>query len=220
MPSELSGVPFIGENGYYPRWAGDSGRWVFQRTIVIIGQMLGNIAKLHAMEVPVSEQVIAWCPPRRLPLIGSLPSAVHRERQQALSELQQLTLVCYGEGCTAPKPGTHATSMTVSSVLKEHGVQPNQWLLVCPLCGASVGPDLGVITSDAIVTRWDAVGRPALENPGAGAGIRSAAPVTDLPNWIAQLDPNAFELAYLGQQLWPDIVSMLRDMLDYAPGRV
>jgi len=182
-----------------------------------MGQMLGPIAQLRAMEVPVSEQVIVWCPPSRLPFIGSLPSAVHRERQRALTQLQQFTLVCYGERCTAPKPATKASSMAVSSVIREQGVQPDQWLLVCPLCGASVGPDLGVVSHDAVVARWEAAGRPALENPGAGAGIRSAAAVTNLPTWIAQLDPSPFELAYLGQQLWPDILSMLQDMPDYEP---
>jgi len=77
MEPELSGIPFIGENGYYPRWARGSGRWLFQRTLIVIGQMLGPIAQLRAKEVPVSEQVIVWCPPRRVPFIGSLPSAVH-----------------------------------------------------------------------------------------------------------------------------------------------
>ncbi len=217
MQSELAGIPFIGENGYYPSWARGSRRWLFQRTLIVMGQMLGPIAQLRAMEVPISEQVIIWCPPRRLPLVGSLPSAVHRERQSAFGELQRLTLVCYGERCTAPKPGTHASGMPVSSVIREQGVQPDQWLLVCPLCGASVGPDLGPVTRDAVIARWEAAGRPALENPGAGAGIRSAAAVTDLPHWIAQLDPSSFELAYLGQQLWPDILSMLQDMPDYEP---
>jgi hypothetical protein len=107
--------------------------------------------------------------------------------------------------------------MDASSLVREHGVQPDHWLLICPLCGASVGPDLGVISRDAIVARWEAVGRPALENPGAGAGIRSAAAVTDLPAWIAQLDSSPFELAYLGQQIWPDILSMLQAMPNYQP---
>jgi hypothetical protein len=212
MQSELGGIPFIGENGRYPHWARGSGRWVFQRTLVMIGQVLGDIARLHAMEVPVSDQIIVWCPPRRLPFLGSLPSAVHRERQRAVAELQRFTLVCYGDRCGAPKPGVGATGMALSSVIRESGVQPDDWLLACPFCSASVGPDLGCLSRDMLVTRWEAVGRPKLENPGAGAGIGSAAAISELPQWIAQLDPSHMELAYLGQQMWPDIRAMLEAM--------
>jgi hypothetical protein len=86
MHLEVSKIPFIGEDGYYPQWARRSGRWVFQRTLVETGGILfGGIARLHAAEVAVSDQMIVWVPPTRLPILGALPSAIHRERQQALA---------------------------------------------------------------------------------------------------------------------------------------
>jgi hypothetical protein len=32
----MSGIPFIGEEGFHPDQANGSGRWEFQRTIVIV----------------------------------------------------------------------------------------------------------------------------------------------------------------------------------------
>jgi hypothetical protein len=59
MHLEVSKIPFIGEDGYYPQWARRSGRWVFQRTLVETGGILfGGIARLHAAEVAVSDQMI------------------------------------------------------------------------------------------------------------------------------------------------------------------
>jgi len=210
----MQGIRFIGENGYYPRWARRSGRWVFQRTLIVIGQMLGDIARLHAMEVAVSDQVVVWSPPTRLPILGALPSAVHRERQQALSELQRLRLVCYGDKCGAPKPGSGSDGMAANSAIRELGVQPDKWLLVCPFCGASVGPDVACMTGEPLKRRWELIGRPRLENPGAGAGIQSAAEIVDLARWISSSEPSHLELAYLGQQMWSDIGSMLTAMTE------
>ena len=104
MQSEIGGIPFIGEGGYYPHWARRSGRWLFQRTPIVIGQTGADMARFHAVEVPVSDQFVVWAPPTRLPILGALPSAIHRERQQALDELSRLRLVCYGGKCGAPKP--------------------------------------------------------------------------------------------------------------------
>ena len=84
MRSEMGGISFIGERGFYPSWARGAARWVFQRTTITIGQIGADMARIHAMEVPVSEQFVVWAPPTRLPILGALPSAVHRERQQAL----------------------------------------------------------------------------------------------------------------------------------------
>lgn len=211
---EIGGIPFIGENGYYPRWARGSSRWVFQRTLIVIGQMLGHVTRFHAMEVSVSDQVVVWSPPTRLPILGALPSAVHRERQQALSELQRLRLVCYGDKCRAPKPGSGSEGMAASAAIHESGVQPDKWLLVCSFCGASVGPDIACVSGEPLIRRWESVGRPRLENPGAGAGLRSAAQIADLPEWISRSEPSHLELAYLGQQMWPDIGSMLTTMTE------
>jgi len=214
MQSEIGGIPFIGERGFYPRWTRGSARWVFQRTTIVIGQMGADMARLHAMEVPVSDQYVVWAPPTRLPILGALPSAVHRERQQALDELSRLSLVCYGDKCSAPKPGSCSSGMAPASVIKESGVQPDKWLLLCPECGASVGPDISSISVGPLIRHWESVGRPRLENPGAGWNLQPAAAVVDLPQWIERSQPSHFELAYLGPQMWSNIEIMLAAMTE------
>jgi hypothetical protein len=44
--------------------------------------------------------------------------------------------------------------------------------------------------------------------------MRSIAAVADLPDWIERLEPSHLELAYLGQQMWPDIELMLAAMTE------
>lgn len=208
----IGGIPFIGENGYYPRWARGSSRWVFQRTTIIIGQMGAQMASLHSMEVPLSDQMVVWAPPTRLPFFGTRPAAVHQERQGALNELQRLRLVCYGEDCKAPKPGSAAGGMPASSVVRESGVQPDQWLLLCPFCGATIGPDVADIVIEPLIQKWHSLNQPQVENPGAGWNLQSIAPIADLPQWIRTSQPSYLELAYVGQQMWPNIESMLSTM--------
>lgn len=212
MRSKTGGIPFIGESGYYPRWARGSERWVFQRTTIVIGKVGAEMATLHAMDVPVANQVVVWVPPTRLPILGSLPSAIHRERQQALDELGRLRLVCYGDKCDAAKPGSASNGLATTSVIKESGVQPDKWVLLCPKCGATVGPDIASMVAGPLVRRWESVGRPRLENPGAGWNLQPAAAVVDLPEWIERCQPSHFELAYLGQQIWSNIEGMLDAM--------
>jgi hypothetical protein len=62
-----------------------------------------------------------------------------------------------------------------------------------------------------VLAQWHKVGRPKLENPSAGRFWRSAAPISDLQDWIKRLEPSQLELAYLGQQMWQDISMMLND---------
>lgn len=214
MQSEIGGIPFIGEGGYYPHWARRSGRWLFQRTPIVIGQTGADMARFHAVEVPVSDQFVVWAPPTRLPILGALPSAIHRERQQALDELSRLRLVCYGGKCSAPKPGSSSCGMAPTSVIKESGVQPDKWLLLCPTCGASVGPDIASISPGPLISHWQSIGRPRLENPGAGWNLQSVPAIVDLPEWVSHSQPSHFELAYLGQQMWPNIERMLAAMTE------
>ena len=214
----MTGIPFIGESGYYPKWAGSSGRWVFQRTLITVGQILGDIARLDAAQVPVSDQIIVWAPRLRLPILSLMPSKIHNERQMAVDQLRGFALVCYGDQCHAPKPGTsYLNGLQPTTVIRENGIYPEQWLLFCPFCGARVGPDLGLISAMPLVTHWLSLGRPPLENPGAAAILKSAPAITDFPNWIQKLEPSHLELAYVGQQMWPDIEKMLAAMTPKMP---
>jgi hypothetical protein len=209
----MTGIPFIGEEGYYPEWAGISGRWLFQRTLISVGQILGDIARLHAAQVPEAEQIIVWAPKARVSPPTHDLSSVHNERQLALNQLHGLTLVCYGDQCDLPKPGECCVQgIQTSSVIREYGVHPEQWALVCPSCGDKVGPDLGIIGVMPIINRWLSLNRPQLENPGAASTLKSAPAITDLPTWVQQFEPSHLELAYVGQQMWSDIPTMFIDM--------
>lgn len=209
----LGGIPYIGENGFYPEWARGSGRWLFQRTLIVMGRLLGDIARIHALEVPASTQIIVWSPRPRLPVLNLLPSRIHQERQIALQELRRFTLVCYGEHCDSPKPGgSHTKGLNPGAVIDEIGLYPENWFLRCPSCGECVGPDLGLIDTTSLIARWNILRKPILEHPGAAKGIKSAQPIVDLNNWIQTTDPSPLELAYLGQQMWPDIGTLMDAM--------
>lgn len=93
------GIPFIGEEGFYPDWAKCSARWVFQRTLVSVSGMLSGFAELAALSVPVSDQVIVWAPGRRGLAAWFATAALHRERGLALEQLARLRLRCYGDDC-------------------------------------------------------------------------------------------------------------------------
>ncbi len=209
----MDGLPFIGERGFYPAWARGAGRWIFQRTVVVVGQILGGYTRLHASQITVANQVIVWAPPTRVLLYSLLPSPIQRERERALHELGLFRLVCYGDSpCRAPKPGSNEGGLLHKAPIEEKGLLPDKWLLLCPYCGSTVGPDLAPLSAPTIVKRWEGLGRPLLENPAAGAGIARATRISDLKGWIAESDPSKLELAYLGQQLWPTTREMLEDM--------
>ena len=61
---------------------------------------------------------------------------------------------------------------------------------------------------------WQSIGRPRLENPGAGWNLQSVPAIADLPEWVSHSQPSHFELAYLGQQMWPNIERMLAAMTE------
>lgn len=169
--------------------------------------MMSGFAELVAAHTPGSDQVIVWVP-RSNVLARLLPGALHQERQEALGQLANFDLRCYGEDCTL----SIGSPQQAHSVVSEDGVRPEQWRLQCPTCGGPVGPDLALLASEPIIDRWKKRGRPTMDNPGASAAFRSAPDITDLPGWVVKNDPSHLELAYLGQQLWPDAHAMLESL--------
>jgi hypothetical protein len=202
------GIPFLGEAGYYPPWALASHRaqWLFQRTLASVR---GDIAsELAARQVPSAEQVIVWVPQRR-GLLGGTWFAMHEERTRARQQLSTMSFLCYEQECELEIRNV----ADIARLIKEEGIapEPESWRLVCPRCSGLSGPNLTPVTADGVLARWYKVGRPELENPSAGLLWRSAAAVTDLDKWIQASNPSKLELAYLGQQMWPDISRMLND---------
>lgn len=203
----MRGIPFVGENGFYPSWCRGLGRWVFQRTLVSVGGLMSGYAEIVAESTPGSDQVIVWVP-RSGTLVRLLPGALNDERQEAIRQLANFALRCYGEDCTL----SIGSPQQAQSVISEAGLRPEQWRFQCPLCGGPVGPDLASVAAEPIVNRWKERGSPTLDNPAASAVFRSAPKITDLPDWIRKNDPSHLELAYLGQQLWPDAHAMLESL--------
>jgi len=39
--------------------------------------------------------------------------------------------------------------------IKESGIQPDPWLLLCPSCGTSVGSNIDKVSATPIVRRWE-----------------------------------------------------------------
>lgn len=204
----MTGIPFIGEQGFYPTWARGKGRWVFQRTLVSVGGIMAGYAELAAANVPSATQIIVWVPKHRGLLGRVFKSSIHEERELALQQLRLLRHICYGGECKFELDLGSDTRVMV----RETGLYPEEWYLICPACGGNVGPDLAPIRSAQIIMRWGNCNRPVLEYPGASAAFRSAPPITDLPEWILKNEPSHLELAYLGQQMWTHIDEMFKEI--------
>ena len=211
----MPGIPFIGENGFYPSWVRGAGRWVLQRTLVSVGGLMSGYAEMVALRTPGSDQVIVWVPRSGGFVRRLVPGALHEERQEALRQLANFALRCYGEDCRLAL----ASPQQVQSIVSEAGLRPEQWRLQCPTCGGQIGPDLSPVAAEPIVKRWEETGRPTLDNPAASAAFRSSPGISDLPEWIRKNEPSHLELAYLGQQLWPNAHAMLDFLTAAARGR-
>lgn len=207
----VRGIPFIGQDDYYPPWAKYSGRWVFQRTLVSVGGVMAGFAELSAESVPAAKQVIVWAPQRRGFLDRFSPLKIHRERENAIGELSELHFLCYGSECKLKLE----SPMAVRKFVREYGIHPEEWTLNCPQCGGIVGPDLASMTADAILLQWEKIYRPPLDNPAASAAFKSAPIVVDLTAWIQKNEPSHLELAYFGQQMWPRIAEMFDALADH-----
>lgn len=185
-------VKFIGEDGFYPKWAQGEGRWVHQRVLVVTGSM-------PSLEPPEANRYLIWVPPKS-GFLGARKSSPQVEARRASEELNQIRFYCFGCGWEG-----------MGNKLVCSGGEPRHWLLQCPECFVLVAPDLRGLGTEVIIEQWQRLGRPALENPGASWNIVSIKPVNDLRNWIDSFEPMANELAYVGQQLWPNFASFMKD---------
>lgn len=148
---------------------------------------------------PEASKYLVWVPPKSkfLRLKKTKPQI---EAQRASEELNQIPFVC-------PRCGWKGIGSELGCI----GDKPAYWLFECPECFALVEPDLFGLDTEVIINQWERLGRPVLENPGAAFNIVSAPPVDDLRNWVDSFKPMANELAYVGQQLWPNYASFIRD---------
>jgi len=186
------GVKFIKEDGFYPKWAQGEGRWVHQKVSIVTGT-------LPTFVPPEASKYLVWVPPKsKLP--GFRKTKPQTEAQRASEELNQIPFVC-------PKCGWKGIGSEIGCI----GDKPAYWLFECPECFAPVEPDLFGLDTEIIINQWERLGRPVLENPGAASNIVSAPSVNDLRNWVDSFKPMANELAYVGQQLWPNYSSFIRD---------
>lgn len=185
-------VKFIGEDGYYPKWAKGEGRWAHQKVLIIT-------RTIPSLAPPEANQRLVWVPPESK-FLGLKRTKPQVEAQCASEELNQIPFVC-------PRCGWKGMGSELDCI----GDKPAYWLLECPECFALIEPDLCGLDSEVIIRQWDRLGRPALENPGAALNIVSAPPINDLRNWNDSFKPMANELAYVGQQLWPNYASFIRD---------
>ena len=126
------------------------------------------------------------------------------EREPALRQLGWFTLRCYGEDCKLAV----GSPPELLNVVFDPDSPPQRWRLQCPKCNGRVGPDLAPVSADRIILRWGSIGRPPMDNPGASAAFESVAAITELAEWVRKNNPSHLELAYLGQELWPDLRAM------------
>lgn len=197
-------VKFIGEDGFYPKWAIGKGRWVHQRVLVITG----TSSLFNPPPPPEASRWMVWVPPKRS-LLGLRPITENEEARLASEELNNIPFVCTSCGWAGTGNKFYCEG------------KPINWILLCPECNVQVEPKLGGIDSNVIVSQWFRLGRPTLEMPGAARLIVSTKPITDLSNWIKSYDPMPNELAYVGQQLWSNFATFIAEAqrLDSCDGR-
>ena len=182
---------FIGEEGFYPRWAVSGGRWVLQKVRVQTGSML-------TFYPPEADKYLVWVPPQR-GLLGLRKVSLQDEISNSITELSRIPLKC--DQCAWEGRGN----------LVGYAGQRSYHAVSCPVCHgwASLGPDLRGLDAEAILKRWEKLGKPTLEAPGAAPNIVSIAPISDLRHWLKTFEPMPNELAYVGQQLWPDFATFV-----------
>lgn len=187
-------IKFIGEDGFYPKWAQGEGRWVCQRVLVITGH--SNWFNLPPP--PESERTLVWVPPKS-GFLGLGKISPDEEASRASMELRQIPFKCLR--CGWQGMGNELTC-----------TNPIYQYLICPECLNNIDPDLRALSTEVIVNQWDKLGRPCLEMPAAASNLIGTKPIDNLPNWITSFQPMTNELAYVGQQLWSNFASFIRDV--------
>ena len=195
---------FIGEDGYYPKWAQGKGRWVVQRVFTTAEEFM---AKIDYLAKPaIADEGVVWVPPRGG--VNGLASIFNQsaESWRALYELQYIPFVCSMQYDRCNWKGFQPRVWLYGS-----SPRPMFWRVRCPKCGSIAFPDIADLDYDIIINRWKSLGRPALDNPAAAKMIVSVKPVYDFKKWIENFKPMETELAYVGQQLWPNLAHFLKD---------
>lgn len=192
-------VKFIGEEGFYPKWAQGEGRWVLQRNLIITGKS----AWFNPPPPPEADIALVWVSPKG-GFLGLGKMSAENETSRAESELKQIPFKCYRCGWEGRWNGV---------IYPSRQIYVN---LICPECLSSIYPDLRELNIEVIIRQWDQLGRPPLEMPGAAANIKGMKPIENLADWITSFKPMENELAYVGQQLWPNFACFIRSVQNLA----
>ncbi|MDA8217651.1 MAG: PQQ-binding-like beta-propeller repeat protein [Dehalococcoidales bacterium] len=188
-------VKFVGEDGWYPDWARGEGRWVSQKVLHVRAH--GG----YLFEMTLTDWYknrLVWVPPRP-GFLGRRRISVQEEASRARAEASRLLLWC--PTCGWRGQGREAGVSGYAPV----------WKPKCPECAEDLLPDLCQLDREAIVEMWETRGKPALEPPHASMELASVMPISDLRQRLSFREWSGEELAYVGQQLWPDLASFLQD---------
>lgn len=207
-------VHFIGEEGYCPAWA--KGRWVLQRVLTTVRGMMQQIDEMSRPWI--SHESLVWAPSYGI-LARAIPAVrLLGEADSALEEVQRISFICPRCSWRGSQPGI--VTGNVSGITNGG---PEHWVLRCPECGRLpegrgvpdrhiLQPDISNVDANLIVKRWEKNSRSKLDHPAASRTTKSVGIIKDLDEWIRQYEPNQYELAYVGQQLWRNCADFLWDM--------
>jgi hypothetical protein len=185
-------IKFIGEDGFYPRWAQGIGRWVHQRVPI----RTGNIPLIFP---PEANQYLIWVPPKR-GFLGMRRTSIKDEITNSIKEVHSIPFQCIS--CGWQGMGREL----------DYAGELSYYALRCPKCANTLEPDLNSLNVKIIIEKWINAGEPYLENPGAAPNLIATKPITNLEYWIDSFKPMPNELAYVGQQLWQYFATFIGDM--------